>query len=443
LPGYIVSPSSRLVMEQLEKFYNEWTELGSEVYFTNVIGAIQPYGNRYDFHPDAPAPDLYFDQIRKMMQKYGSRMPLFSEGGAAWQMPFQTGFCLHPSWNPEQPGADYWRTPSRGQYVCYRNEPGVFLKNEYIRFYPHNTGTRLGQSSIGQLTFSLLHSLNPKLGIASADRFTAKHRRWLELLSHLGRTAFAKLYGARLINYERSPNGIVLAEYENCQVIGNYSGKEYECGDLVPDSRIVPEGFLFKAENLLIGSFSLFKGAACPEDQIIIVEDGLDTRYNMAPDAVNYIDKAPKISDKSAELLIQIRFKLNSLPQYGNSKGIIPLLITPQTSGENTLELRYNMHYGTLQFLQKYPDYLIGDLTAYDMELLPGKWYNVVIKCGNTPALLINDREYTIPQWYYVHEQVPLRGRPKDIGDWCFSTKFDNWTIGRNLDLTVDFIDIK
>jgi hypothetical protein len=96
LPGYIVSPSSKIVLDLLHGYFETWRKLGAEVYFTNVIGAISPHGNRYDFHPDAPAPDYYYEQIRKMMKWHGAQMPLLSEGAGAWQLPFQAGFCIHP-----------------------------------------------------------------------------------------------------------------------------------------------------------------------------------------------------------------------------------------------------------------------------------------------------------------------------------------------------------
>ena len=94
--------------------------------------------------------------LRELMQIPDDYAVLFLQGGATLQfaqvpmnlsrpgdyllplvvaIPFATGFlAMHPAWNPEQPGRDTWRSPNRGKYLRYRNEFGVFLKNEFIRF---------------------------------------------------------------------------------------------------------------------------------------------------------------------------------------------------------------------------------------------------------------------------------------------------------------------
>ncbi len=436
LPGYIVSPSCKMVQELLEQFYEKWHGLGAEMYFTNVIGAINIYGNRYDFHPDGPGPDLFFDQIRKMMKKYGALKPMLSEAGAAWQLPYQTGFCLHPAWNPDEPGEHYWRTPDRGKYIRYRNDPGVFLKNEYIRFYPHNTGSRLGQNTIPQLTFSLLHSLNPKLGIVSKDRFTVRHKRWLNLLSHLGKTAFKTLFGARLLKYDISRNNVITAEYENCTVIGNCSNEALDCGGYLPASTIAPGGFLFLAEGLAIGALEMIAGKKLDNGQILFLENGEQKLYDTAPVDTGQppnCNKEFNNPDKS----IDFTLRFDSLPEYGNTKGFVELIKPPASTGKNSFEIRYNMHYGSIQFIQKYPGMLICDLTSYDMELISGKLYHISIIPGDNPALVVNGKSYDQPKWYYVHEQVPLTQPPKVLDQWDFKPVDDNWQPNPALDITL------
>ncbi len=430
LPGYLISPSSKIVKQLLDEFYQQWRQLGADVYFTNVIAAIDPVGNGYDFHPDSPGPDLYFDQVRKMMSRYGSRMPMLSEGGACWQLPFQTGGCLNPAWNPDNPGAGYWRTPDRGVYMGYRCEVGVFLKNEYVRFYPHNTGTRLGQTSIQQLTFSLLNNVSPKLGMASADRFTKRNRRWLKILLHLGKTAFAKLYGARLLSYDYSGDGQIFAEYDTARIIANFSEHEYDCSHLLTDSSIVPNGFLFisKDKDTIAGSFSSYKEKKCPEGQIIIVENNVESRYSIMPENNMECGSPGKLSESESDLMIRFRLKMKSVPQYCNFQGAIPLVVPTEISDDSdTFEIRYNMHYGTVQFLQKYPSYLIGDVTAYDFELMPGENYDIAVCAGRNPGMTINGRVFDKSAWYYVHEQVPLDFQPDSSSEWNFDKDNSGW----------------
>ena len=442
IPGYLVSPSSTAVLKLLEEFYDKWIKMGTDVYFTNVVAAIDPCGNGYDFHPDCPAPDLLFSQLKRLMKKYGSRVPMLSEGGASWQLPLQTGHCHHPAWNPESPGPDYWRTPDRGRYVKYRSEVGVFLKNEYIRFYPHNTGCRLGQNTMSQLTYSILHSVNPKLGISSKDRFTQKNKRWLKVLSHLGQTVFHRLFGARLLKYEENKTGQIFAEYENTKIIGNFSEQDFDCSNILPECQIATNGFVFMSSDLIAGNFSVFKGSKCPEGEIIIIENNTESRYNTLPQDDSICHTEPEVCYNNSELAVKLRVKMNSFPQYGTSRGVIPLITPKGNTGSNTLEILYNMHYGTIQFLQQYPNYLNCDLTAYNLELIPEKPYDIIILAGEKPKLIINGKIFDKPLWYYVHEQVPLEKAPEKISKWKFCKEGIIWKPTDDKDFKVELIDV-
>lgn len=72
-PGYLASPSSKKAQEQYHKYFDKWTGMGANTFFTNVIGAITSYTHRYDFHPDAESPDDMYDAIAKQFKWYSDR----------------------------------------------------------------------------------------------------------------------------------------------------------------------------------------------------------------------------------------------------------------------------------------------------------------------------------------------------------------------------------
>jgi hypothetical protein len=272
LPGYIVSPSSKIVLDLLHGYFKTWKKLGANIYFTNVIGAIGPHGNRYDFHPDAPAPDYYYEQIKKMMKWHGDQMPLLSEGAGAWQLPFQAGFCIHPDWDPTHSKIDFFKHPSRGKYVRFRHEIGTMLGHEYVKLYPHNT-SGIGTDSIPRITFALLHGINPKVMMGHTKHLNTNNFRWMRTNAILAKTVFAPIYGARLEKYTRRPDGSTRAVYGKYTIIGNYSGKNYEVATPYPGTRIAPGGFLFYSpgKSTVAGYFTQFAGHLFKSPQMVII----------------------------------------------------------------------------------------------------------------------------------------------------------------------------
>ena len=242
--------------------------MGTEVLFTNVIGAISPHGNRYDFHPNAPAPDLYYDQIRKMMKWHGDRVPLLSEGGGAWQLPFQAGFCITKA------------MPHRvkilagcGELLRFRNEIGAMLGHEYVKLYPPNISPA-STDSIPILTDCLLYGINPKYAILNTRLLNESNYLWMRTNAILAQTVFAPLYGARLKQFDHPSDGIVRAKYGDFTIIGNYTGKDYKVDVPYPNTRIIPNGFLFYSsdKSTLAGCFSEFAGHLFKTPQLIIIK---------------------------------------------------------------------------------------------------------------------------------------------------------------------------
>jgi hypothetical protein len=274
LPGYLISPSSPIVLDLLHDYFGTWKKMGAEINFTNVIGAIGPYGNRYDFHPNAPAPDLYYNQIRKMMKWHGDRMPLLSEGGGAWQLPFQAGFCDHYSGNPAHSKSSYLAKASRGKFMRFHHEIGPMLGHEYVKFYPHNMNTCANLDSIPKITFYLLYGINPKFGLGKIEHLNDKNHLWMKTVATLAKTVFAPVYGTRLKHFERRSDGTLRAVYGDCTIIGNYTGKNYTIDTLYPGTQIASDGFVLYSsdKSTVAGYFSKFAGHLFKNPQLVIIK---------------------------------------------------------------------------------------------------------------------------------------------------------------------------
>ncbi len=273
LPGYLVSPSSPEVLSLLEEFYQTWRGLGANVYFTNVIGAIGPYGNRYDFHPAAPAPDRFYEQIYRMMKKHGDRLPLLSEGGGAWQLPYQAGFAGHPNWNPAQPTAEFRLDPQRGTFLRTVPEVTLMLDHEFVKFYPHNAGSADSSDSIPKLSYSLVNGFNLKFGLVEAARLNDRNKRFLRTIALLAREIWSDIYGDRVESRDEN-NGIVRTSYASGEAIANFSEQPFQIGE----HTVAPEGFFYRSADgkRLAGYFSSFNGTPLPRSELIVALCGDD-----------------------------------------------------------------------------------------------------------------------------------------------------------------------
>lgn len=281
LPGYLVSPSNPKVMELLEEFFQTWTGMGANMYFTNVIGAIGPYGNRYDFTPGA-TPDRFYQAIHAMMKRHGSRLPLLSEGGGTWQMADQAGFCTAPNWNPDIPASPARRNPIRGAFRRYVPETALMLMHEYVKLYPHNAGVTDSSNSIGKLGYSLVHGYNLKFGLEFERAPDAYKLRWLRTVALLSDRVWSRIYGSRAERYRND---------------GRFARTDYSAGsgwyNLVSEPlaveahgvamEIAPDGFGFLAADgkVVAGYLSGLFGRKLkrPELVVMVKESGRTLLY--------------------------------------------------------------------------------------------------------------------------------------------------------------------
>ncbi len=287
--GWLISPSSRPARAKLEEFFNTWREMGASLYFTNVIAAIGPWGNRYDFHPDTPAPDLFYHQIRQLLAWHGERLPLLSEGGGAWQMPYQAGFCGDPGWNPNAPGADYLMLPSRGDYLGFRRELNPLLYHQYVQYYPHNASVTDILDSLPKLSYALACGVNPKFGLTQ-NNDPEQYYRWLRTVAVMGEQVFSRLYGQRLEQFEKN-GGLIRARYGRCEIIANLAEAEYALPE--PAGLVLGgQGFYFHDPDsgVTAGSFAEYAGHRFPSPQLLILQEAADRAEVWLPLADTAVD---------------------------------------------------------------------------------------------------------------------------------------------------------
>ncbi|MDD3154430.1 MAG: hypothetical protein PHS41_06145, partial [Victivallaceae bacterium] len=281
IPGVLVSPSSAVVQKELDRFFGIWKDMGANAYFTNVIGAIGPWGNRYDFHPEAPAADLFYDQIYKMMRRHGRKIPLLSEGSGAFQLPWQAGFCGTPNWDPARPAAKFRMGADRGVFVRSVPEINLYLYHPYALTYPHNAGTSDGTESMPKLSYSLVYGIGLKIGIDDGGKkLNSTNLRYLRTAALLARDVWSVVYGDRCLRNERLNSGIVRTDYEHAQTAANFSEQEAEITLNGVRATIAPEGFFFVSNDhrTVAGFFSAFGGKSLSRPELVVLQ--------YAPDAV-------------------------------------------------------------------------------------------------------------------------------------------------------------
>ncbi|MBR2425972.1 MAG: LamG domain-containing protein [Lentisphaeria bacterium] len=256
-PGYMVSPSSRQVLNYLDEIFNKWKKLGINAYFTNVIGAQLPDHNSFDFHPDAPGPDLFYSQLFKLHKKYGQQIPLLSEDGAFWSMPYQVGICGYNPWLSPVPG----NLEPKGTLVRPAPEFALYLMHEYIRFYTSNTNFLNAASSPRALATSLTLGTGLKAGFVNENEMTREKRRWMRTTALIAGEIHNLNYGQRLNSYTEQ-GGIVTAVYGKNLNLANFSGKDYVVDAAGYKAVIAHNGFLFVSadQNRIAGFFKEFAG---------------------------------------------------------------------------------------------------------------------------------------------------------------------------------------
>ncbi|MBR7121399.1 MAG: LamG domain-containing protein, partial [Lentisphaeria bacterium] len=267
-PGYMVSPSSRDVLAHLEEIYQRWISMGTNAYFTNVIGAQLPDHNAFDFHPDAPAPDAFYTQLFNIHKLHGTRIPLMSEHGAFWIMPYQVGICGVGGWLRPLPG----NLEPKGTVVRSAPEVCLTLMHEYIRFYTSNTGYLAAPAGPRGIAYSLTHGIGLKAGFLNDFEMTREKRRWMRTTALIAGEIHSLNYGQPLDSYT-DKDGMITAVYGGNLNIANFSDKPLAMQAGEYSTVIAPEGFLFvsKDHNRIAGYFTEFAGNKFAEPVLLVI----------------------------------------------------------------------------------------------------------------------------------------------------------------------------
>ena len=293
LPGYLMSPSAKPVLQELDRFFDIWKSKGANVYFSNVLTALDPYNNRYDFHPDAPAPDYLYDQIRKLMKRHGDKMPLLSEGGGFWLSPYQAGFCEAPGWDKERPISPVQDNPQRG--IMFRGAPEIplFLEHEYVQFYPTNPDYSQGPYSEQRLAWSVAHGFNMKFGFYSREPMSRRNMLLLRAISLIAREIQPYTYGKKLEAYTCGTDKVVRSRFAGSEILYNPTGKSVVFDKLPFPAEIAPDGFGFHSADgrVWAGMFRKINTTIFKEPVMLIaVREGDKTRFYapMTDEAVSF-----------------------------------------------------------------------------------------------------------------------------------------------------------
>lgn len=272
-PGYLASPSSEAAQEQYKKYFEKWTSMGANTFFTNVVGAVTTFQHRYDFHPDAESPDSMYDAIGKQMQWYSERNPIFTEVGSAMRIPYTTGFMYNARWGLDNktPKDSYMAT--RGNIIRIRDDIFPLFFSKYIQQYPHNLSTSEGQVSNKALSYSLLYNIHLKNGIASD--FPPSDAKWRAFrnVAMIADVVQPYTYGKDLVSeieYDEE-TGIERANYEGSIVTANLTETPYRNKNDV----IAKYGFDFKSSDGKVygGIYDEYNGHAFDNSKMIMTRE--------------------------------------------------------------------------------------------------------------------------------------------------------------------------
>ena len=272
-PGYLASPSSKAAQEQYQKYFDKWTGMGANTFFTNVVGAVQSFTHRYDFHKDAESPDSMWDAMAKQFQWYSERNPVFTEVGSSIRVPYTAGFMYNARWglNNKTTKDSYMQT--RGNIIRTRDDIFPLFFSKYIQQYPHNLSTSEGQVSNKALSYSLLYNIHLKNGIASD--FPPSDSKWRAFrnVAMIADVVQPYLYGKELmseIEYDES-TGIERANYEGSIVTANLTETPYRNKNDV----IAKYGFDFKSSDGKVygGIYDEYNGHAFDNAKMIMTRE--------------------------------------------------------------------------------------------------------------------------------------------------------------------------
>ena len=272
-PGYLASPSSKKAQEQYQKYFDKWTGMGANTFFTNVIGAITSYTHRYDFHPDAESPDDMYDAIAKQFKWYSDRNPVFTEVGSAIRVPYTAGFMYNARWGLDNQTLMDGYMNGRGNIVRTREDIFPLFFSKYIQQYPHNLSTSEGQTSNKSLSYSLLYNIHLKNGIESESNPSDSKWRAFRNVAMMADVVQPYLYGKELmseIEYDES-TGIERANYEGSIVTANLTETPYRNKNDV----IAKYGFDFKSADGKVygGIYDEYNGHAFDDAKTIMTRE--------------------------------------------------------------------------------------------------------------------------------------------------------------------------
>ena len=273
-PGYLVSPSAKPVLAELDRILATWQTMGANLYFTNVIGAFDPYNNRYDFHRDSPAPDQLYSSLYRLLRRHGEKLPLLTEGGGFWQLPYQVGFCNHPGWSRLHPVDGPRSNPKRATLLRAAPEVPLYLDHEYVIFLPGNTSFDDGPYSIHRISYSLAHGIGMKCGFNAHEPPEERNRLLMRTIALLADKVQSRLHGARLLDYRHSQNGTVTANYGGSSILYNPSPSPVPFATPLLQGEIATDGFGFLSadKQVTAGYFSSLDGKNLSKPILLVAE---------------------------------------------------------------------------------------------------------------------------------------------------------------------------
>ncbi|MBQ4109447.1 MAG: hypothetical protein IJC74_01050 [Clostridia bacterium] len=268
--GWLYSPSSSDANEFLDYSYDKWVnELGSRALFTNVVTIMNTH--LYDFHKEAEHPDLLHDELIEMNYRYGSKIPLYSEGASIYRLPSQAGFNFDADWDPDDVTYEHLVNGQTGEFVGIRHDIFPLVASEYAKFFPHNLAVDV-QSSTRAVTHSLMYNVNLKSVIGASAGMSNSKWRWLRGVAALSEYVQPYLFGARLENPEETvADNVKKVVYDGNTVTGNFSSEGYK----MANDTVAPNGFDFKSADGKVnaGVYTEYNGHKFDGEVLLITED--------------------------------------------------------------------------------------------------------------------------------------------------------------------------
>ncbi len=299
--GWLFSPSSTNANKFLDYSYDTWVnQLGSRAMFTNVVAIMNTH--LYDFNAESENPDLLHDELIKMNYRYGSKIPLYSEGASIYRLPSQAGFNFDADWDPDDVTYEHLVNGQTGEFVGIRHDIFPLVASEYTKFYPHNLAVDV-QSSTRAVTHSLMYNVNLKAVIGASGNISNSKWRWLRGVAALSEYVQPYLFGARLAGPEDEiEKDIKKVVYDGSTVVANFSDNGYKTGN----NTISPNGFEFTAcdGKVKAGVYTEYNGHELENEVMLITEDTTVSSKIFAPVASEEFElvatnpgfKSPKIT---------------------------------------------------------------------------------------------------------------------------------------------------